>query len=605
MNSMASWDRNNIQYDRNMKYIDKIKSPADVKRLNMEQMQEMAGEIRTLLIKKLSRHGGHCGPNLGMVEATIAMHYVFDSPRDKIVFDVSHQSYAHKMLTGRVEAFLKPEHYDDVSGYTDPSESEHDHFIIGHTSTSVSLACGLAKGRDLKGEAGNVIAVIGDGSLSGGEALEGLDWAAELDGNLIIVVNDNQMSIAENHGGLYRNLEQLRLSRGTCDNNLFRAMGLDYLYVDEGNDIEALIAAFRKVKDSTHPVVLHINTLKGKGYAPAEHDKERWHWSAPFDIATGELKCDAQGETYDNLTTTHLLEKMREDSSVCAITAGTPGIWAWTPERREQAGKQYVDVGIAEEHAVALASGIAKSGGKPVFGVCSSFLQRTYDQVSQDLCINNCPATILVLWGSLTGMNDVTHLCHFDIPLLSNIPNLVYLAPTSREEYLAMLDWSLEYREHPVAIKVPMGLTAPATRPVASDYSDLNKYEMVRHGSKVALLGLGAFFPLAEAVSARLESQGIQATLVNPRYITGIDREMMESLKADHSIVVTLEDGVLDGGFGEKIARHFGASDMKVLCYGAAKEFVDRYDPQQFLADNRLRDDLIAEDVMRLLASGN
>lgn len=586
-----------------MKYIDKIKSPADVKRLSLDELREMAGEIRTLLLQKLSQHGGHCGPNLGMVEATIAMHYVFDSPRDQIVFDVSHQSYTHKMLTGRVQAFLDASHFDDVSGYTEPSESEHDHFIIGHTSTSVSLACGLAKGRDLSGGTGNVIAVIGDGSLSGGEALEGLDWAAELNSNLIIVVNDNQMSIAENHGGLYRNLEELRHSGGTCANNLFRAMGLDYLYVDKGNDIEALIHAFQQVKDCTHPVVLHINTLKGKGYALAEQDKERWHWSMPFDIATGAPKHSQEGETYEALTATHLLEKMQEDRNVCAITAGTPGLWAWTPERRKQAGQQFVDVGIAEEHAVALASGIAKAGGKPVFGVCSSFVQRTYDQMSQDLCINDNPATILVLWGSLCGMNDVTHLCHFDIPLLSNIPNLVYLAPTNREEYLAMLDWSLDYKEHPVAIKVPMGLTVPALRPVATDYSHLNQYEMVERGSQVALLGLGTFFPLAQAVAKRLEAQGVHATLINPRYITGIDRDMMESLKADHRIVATLEDGVLDGGFGEKIARHFGGSSMRVLCYGARKEFVDRYNLQEFLSSNRLRDDLMADDITQLLAT--
>ncbi|MGN1236390.1 MAG: 1-deoxy-D-xylulose-5-phosphate synthase, partial [Bacteroidaceae bacterium] len=420
--------------------IENIKSPSDVKRLSTEEMKQLAAEIRSLLIKKLSLHGGHCGPNLGMVEATIAMHYVFNSPQDKIVFDVSHQSYPHKMLTGRIESFLNEDHYDDVSGYSEPSESDHDHFIIGHTSTSISLAGGLAKGRDLRGEKGNIIAVIGDGSLSGGEALEGLDWAAELNSNFIIVVNDNQMSIAENHGGLYQNLENLRQTNGTCPTNLFRAMGLDYIYINKGNDIESLIEAFNQVKDIDHPIVVHINTLKGKGYELAEKDKERWHWSAPFDIASGELLHPFNAETYDELTTSHLLDMMKRDKTLCAITAGTPGIWNWTPERRKEAGRQFIDVGIAEEHAVALASGIAKAGGKAVFGVCSSFIQRAYDQLSQDLCINNNPATILVLWGSLSTMTDVTHLCHFDIPLLSNIPNLVYLAPTNREEYLAMLD---------------------------------------------------------------------------------------------------------------------------------------------------------------------
>lgn len=582
--------------------IETIKSPADVKLLTLDQMTELVVEIRTLLIEKLSRHGGHCGPNLGMVEATIAMHYVFNSPEDKIVFDVSHQSYAHKMLTGRAGAFLKADRYDDVSGYSEPSESEHDHFVIGHTSTSVSLAGGLAKGRDLRGERGNVIAVIGDGSLSGGEALEGLDWAAELGTNFIVVVNDNQMSIAENHGGLYQNLQELRQSDGKCPNNLFRAMGLDYIYVDRGNDISSLIEAFQAVKDIDHPIVVHINTLKGKGYEPAEKDKERWHWSAPFDIATGNLKNVFDGETYDELTATHLLEQMKQDRSLCAITAGTPGIWNWTPDRRREAGRQFVDVGIAEEHAVALASGIAKAGGKPVFGVCSSFIQRAYDQLSQDLCINDNPATILVLWGSLSTMNDVTHLCHFDIPLLCNIPNLVYLAPTNREEYLAMLDWSIGYKDHPVAIRVPVGQTVPATRPVATDYSCLNRYEVVERGKDVAILALGGFFQLGESVSRMLKAQGIDATLVNPRYISGLDTELLDSLAADHRVVVTLEDGALSGGFGEKVARHYGPSAVRTLCYGARKEFVDRYTLPEFLAANRLVDSMIVDDITKLMS---
>lgn len=582
--------------------IENIKSPADVKQLTLDQMTELAVEIRTLLIEKLSRHGGHCGPNLGMVEATIAMHHVFNSPEDKIVFDVSHQSYAHKMLTGRAEAFLAAGHYDDVTGYSEPSESEHDHFVIGHTSTSVSLAGGLAKGRDLTDGRGNVIAVIGDGSLSGGEALEGLDWAAELGTNFIVVVNDNQMSIAENHGGLYQNLQELRQSGGKCSNNIFRSMGLDYIYVDKGNDIASLIEAFRAVKDIDHPIVVHINTLKGKGYEPAEKDKERWHWSAPFDIATGELKNTFAGETYDELTATRLLELMKQDRSLCAITAGTPGIWNWTPERRREAGSQFVDVGIAEEHAVALASGIAKAGGKPVFGVCSSFIQRAYDQLSQDLCINDNPATILVLWGSLSTMTDVTHLCHFDIPLLCNIPNLVYLAPTSREEYLAMLDWSIGYKDHPVAIRVPVGATVPATRPVATDYSCLNRYEVVERGKDVAILALGGFFRLGESVSRMLKAQGVDATLVNPRYISGLDVELLDSLAADHSVVVTLEDGALAGGFGEKVARHYGPSRVRTLCYGARKEFVDRYSVPEYLAANRLVDSMIVEDITRLMS---
>lgn len=581
--------------------LEHIQSPADVKKLSLAEMNTLAEDIRTLLIEKLSRHGGHCGPNLGMVEATIALHYVFDSPRDKIVFDVSHQSYPHKMLTGRVTAFLSESHYDDVSGYSEPSESEHDFFVIGHTSTSVSLAGGLAKGRDLRGETGNVIAVIGDGSLSGGEALEGLDWAAELNSNFIIVVNDNQMSIAENHGGLYENLAELRRSHGSCENNLFRAMGLDYVYVDKGNDLSSLIEAFRKVKDTNHPVVVHINTLKGKGYAPAEEDKETWHWTMPFEISTGALKQKNIGEDYNSLTAAHLLQRMKDDKTVCAITAGTPGIWGWTPARRQEAGKQFVDVGIAEEHAVALASGMAKAGGKPVFGVCSSFLQRAYDQVSQDLCINDNPATLLVLWGSLTSMTDVTHLCHFDIPLLSGIPNLVFLAPTNREEYLAMLDWSLAYDRHPVAIRVPVGEPRSATRPVPTDFSELNKSELVSRGKDVAILGLGNFFALGEQVSSALKERGIEATLINPRFISGLDESLLDSLVSDHRLVVTLEDGALEGGYGEKVARHYGPTSVKTLCFGARKEFVDRYAPADFFAANHLTVPQIVEDILQSL----
>lgn len=581
--------------------LEHIQSPADVKKLSLAEMNTLAEDIRTLLIEKLSRHGGHCGPNLGMVEATIALHYIFNSPRDKIVFDVSHQSYPHKMLTGRVTAFLSESHYDDVSGYSEPSESEHDFFIIGHTSTSVSLAGGLAKGRDLRGETGNVIAVIGDGSLSGGEALEGLDWAAELNSNFIIVVNDNQMSIAENHGGLYENLAELRRSHGSCENNLFRAMGLDYVYVDKGNDLSSLIEAFRKVKDTNHPVVVHINTLKGKGYAPAEEDKETWHWTMPFEISTGALKQKNIGEDYNSLTAAHLMQRMKDDKTVCAITAGTPGIWGWTPARRQEAGKQFVDVGIAEEHAVALASGMAKAGGKPVFGVCSSFLQRAYDQVSQDLCINDNPATLLVLWGSLTSMTDVTHLCHFDIPLLSGIPNLVFLAPTNREEYLAMLDWSLAYDRHPVAIRVPVGEPRSATRPVPTDFSELNKSELVSRGKDVAILGLGNFFALGEQVSSALKDRGIEATLINPRFISGLDESLLDSLVSDHRLVVTLEDGALEGGYGEKVARHFGPTSVKTLCFGARKEFVDRYAPADFFAANHLTVPQIVEDILQSL----
>ena len=583
-------------------YLEQINGPEDVKKLSGEQLTKLAAEMRQVLLKRASIHGGHFGPNFGMVEATIALHYVFESPKDKIVYDVSHQTYPHKMLTGRKDAYLYEEHYDDVTGYSSPQESEHDHFTVGHTSTSVSLACGLAKGRDLNGGRGNVIAVIGDGSLSGGEALEGLDFAAELESNLIIVVNDNDMSIAENHGGLYSNLKLLRETKGGAECNLFRAMGLDYVYVDEGNNIDALIKAFQSVKDSTKPVVVHIKTQKGKGYAPAEKDKESWHYNAPFNIETGEPSGVPQGEDYSDITAKFLLEKMKKDPSVVAITSATPTVLGFTKDKREEAGKQFVDVGIAEETAVALASGIAANGGKPVWGVYSTFVQRSYDQIAQDLCINNNAATIVTFCGTVYGMNDVTHLGLYDIPMMANIPNLVYLAPATKEEYLAMLDWSLEQTDHPVAIRLPGGPVISDGRKVTKDFSDLNQYEITQKGSRVAVVGLGTFYSLGQSVAKELEEKtGTKATVINPYYITGIDQEMLEDLKKDHDIVITLEDGILDGGFGEKITRFYGDSEMKVLKYGLKKEFLDRYDAAEVLKDNRLTKEQITEDVMKLM----
>lgn len=583
-------------------YIENINSPADVKKLNIMQLNVLAEEIRHALLTRASRHGGHFGPNFGMVEAIIAMHYVFDSPKDKIVFDVSHQCYPHKMLTGRKDAYLYEEHYDDVSGYTNPDESEHDFFTVGHTSTSISLACGLAKARDLNGEDGNVIAVIGDGSLSGGEALEGLDFASELNGNMIIVANDNDMSIAENHGGLYANLKLLRETNGQAECNLFKAMNLDYIYVDKGNDIASLIEAFEKVKDTKKAVVVHINTLKGKGYAPAEQNKEEWHWHMPFDIATGESLFKGGEPDFSDASLEYLLKKMDEDKSVVAITAGTPTVMGFTADMRAKAGKQFVDVGIAEETAVALASGIAANGGKPVFGVYSSFIQRAYDQITQDVCINGNAVTFTVFAGSVYGMNDVTHLGLQDIPMLNSIPGLVYLAPVTKEDYIAMLDWSLKQNEYPVAIKVPGGRMVSTGTPVTKDFSKLGTYEVTKKGSRVAILGLGTFYETAvKAADILKASHGIDATVINPYYISGIDADTLNELKKDHAVVATLEDGYLEGGFGAKIAAYYGSSDMKVLNFGIKKEFIDRYDVAEVLKDNHLTPEQIAEDIAATL----
>lgn len=580
-------------------YIEKVNSPADIKGLKVQELEILATEIRSGLMNRLSKKGGHFGPNFGFVEATIALHYVFDSPKDKFVFDVSHQSYTHKMLTGRKDAYFYDEHFYDVSGYTNPEESEHDFFNVGHTSTSVSLACGLAKARDLVNGEGNVVAIIGDGSLSGGEALEGIDFAAELESNFIIVVNDNDMSIAENHGGLYKNLKELRDSNGACECNLFKAMGLDYIYVGQGNDIESLIDAFNKVKDIDHPVVVHLNTVKGKGYTPAEENKESWHWCMPFDVETGKSKFSSKGEDYGSMTCDYLLDKMKKDKRVVTIVAAVPVCIGFTEDKRKEAGKQFVDVGICEEHAVAMASGIAKNGGKPVFATHSSFFQRTYDQISQDLCVNNNPATLLINTASVYGMNDVTHLGIYDIPMISNIPNLVYLAPTNCEEYFAMLDWSIEQDKYPVAVRIPCNGVIHSDIDIDKDYSDINKYKVTQNGENIAIVALGDFYQIGEAVAKAIEEKtGTAPTLINPRYITGLDVEILESLKLKHTKVITLEDGILDGGFGEKIARFYGPTDVKVFNYGLKKEFIDRYNVNEVLKENRIDPEMICEDVL-------
>lgn len=580
--------------------LDKVNIPQDLKKLSCDDMKILADEMRELIIKKVNTIGGHMGPNLGIVETTIALHYVFNSPIDKFVFDVSHQCYPHKILTGRKDGFENPDNYLKYTGYTAPEESEHDLFKVGHTSTSVSLATGVAKARDLRGGKENVVAIIGDGSLTGGQALEGLNNAACLDSNLIIIVNDNDMSIAENHGGIYKNLKMLRDTNGKAECNIFKSMGFDYLYVDDGNDLNKMITALEQVKDIDHPVILHIKTLKGKGLNLAEENKEAFHWILPGTLNNyGEEKI--YNESYESITNNFILEKAKNDSSVIVINAGTPGVFGFTKEYRTKLGKQYTDVGIAEEHAVAYSSALAKQGAKPILALMSSFVQRTYDQLSQDLCLNNSPVTMLIYWGGISGA-DATHLCVFDIPLISNIPNMVYLAPTCKEEYSAMLEWSLNQTEHPVAIRVPSGELTSSGINDNTDYSLLNKYDVVQKGSEVAVIGLGSFFELAKSVKTELRNiLNIDATLINPKFITGIDEDTLQSLKNNHKVVITLEDGVLDGGFGEKITRFYGDSDVKVLNYGAKKEFTDRIPLEELYKRYHLTKEAIVEDIANIL----
>ena len=581
--------------------LDRINTPKELKTLNIEEMKVLANEIRELIIKKVNTTGGHMGPNLGIVEATIALHYVFNSPIDKIIYDVAHQCYTHKILTGRKEGFTDIDKYFIYTGYTAPEESEHDLFKIGHTSTSVSLATGVAKARDLNNEKYNVIALIGDGSLSGGEAFEGLDNAATLNSNIIIVVNDNDMSIAENHGGLYANLKQLRETNGKTECNFFKSLGFDYHYLEDGNNIEKLISAFQSIKDTEKPVIIHIHTQKGKGLKLAEDNKEFFHYIQPGEVDSFGKSSPCDEETFVSITNKFIEETAQKDNRLVVVNAGTPGVFGFTKDFREKLGSQYVDVGIAEEHAIAYTSAIAKSGGKPIFAVMSSFIQRTYDQLSQDLCLNNSPVTILVHWGGLSGA-DATHLCSFDMSMMSNIPNLIYLAPTTKEEYLSMLEYSYNQNEHPIAIRVPSIPLISTGEKDTTDYSIVNKFKIEQNGEKIAILGLGNFINLANEIKDELKTTfNINATIINPRFITGIDEELLENLKQNHKIIITLEDGILDGGFGEKISRFYGNSDIKVLNYGGKKEFTDRIPLNELYKRYRLTKEQISEDVAKLL----
>lgn len=582
--------------------IERINEAADVKKFKVEELDQLAVEIREALFNRLTKIGGHFGPNFGMVEAEIAMHYVFTSPVDQFVFDVSHQSYPHKILTGRKAGYIYDDHFFEDSGYTNPGESEHDLFNVGHTSTSISLASGLVKARDLKGEKWNVIAVIGDGSLSGGEAMEALNVVgSELNSNFIILVNDNEMAIAENHGGIYKNLEELRRTNGQAPNNIFKAFGLDYLYVEKGNDIPTLIETFNKVKDIDHPIVVHIHTTKGLGYQPAMEHKEAWHWCMPFDRETGLPTVDfGDGETYTSMTAAYIMDKAKKDKDFLVITPAMPMTGGLSEDLRKELGSQYVDVGIAEEQAVAMASGAARNGAKPLVITNTTFIQRTYDQISQDVCINGNAVTILLNYTSFAGLTDVTHLGIFGISAFSNIPNLQILAPSSKSEYLNMLDWALDQKEHPVMILIPGNEVTD--RAADKDYSNIGRFKVEHPGENAAILALGDFYQMGESLAEAVkENLGFEPTLINPRFASTIDTELLEQLKENHKLVVTLEDGILDGGFGQKIAAYYSTSEVKVKNYGLEKKFYDRYDPAELLKELGMTNEAMVEDIRKLL----
>lgn len=578
-------------------FLEKINNPSDVKKINIKDLQILADEVRNGVINRISNVGGHKASNLGMVEMTVALHYVFSSPVDKIVFDVSHQCYCHKILTGRKEGFLDKNHFKDVTGYTNPKESCHDIFKIGHSSTSISLALGLAKGRDLNGGCENIIAVIGDGALTGGEALEGLNYAGEYNKNLIIIVNDNDQSIAENHGGVYKTLKKLRENHGKVNNNFFESFGLEYHYLDDGHDIKKLISLFEMVKDIDHPVVLHIRTIKGKGLKYAEENKEVWHSGGPFNVLDGSLKVN---KVNDDTVFESLKELLDNNDKAVLLCAAMPLGLGFTRKVREEYVNrgQFIDVGIAEENAVAIASGIARNGGTAVFGTYASFFQRTYDQISHDLCLNNSPATMLLLRCGVYGMNSDTHIALCDIQMFSHIPNLVYIAPSTRLEYNDALKFATSQKKYPVAIRVPVLFSE--NNNINTDYSKF-KNKVLLKGKDVAIFGVGKMIDRALAIAEKLKNKNINATVVNPLFLSSLDEDLLNSLKKNHKLIVTLEDGELFGGYGQNIASFYGTDDMFVKNYGISKKFHSDFEADELLDECGMSVFNIVNDICEIL----
>ena len=579
-----------------------IKSPKDIKCLAPSELEHIASQMREAVLNRTSQIGGHVGPNLGSVEAIIAMHYVFDAPTDRLVYDVSHQAFPHKMLTGRVDGYLYREDFSKVGEYTDPYESpEYDIFYAGHTSPALSLSVGLAKARDLKGEKYNVVALVGDGALSGGVAFEGLDAGGALGSNLICIFNDNQMAIAENHGGMYEHFRHLRETNGTSSDNLFKAFGWDYVYVDEGNNVEKLIEALKRVKDTQRPTVVHINTQKGEGYAPAEEYREAFHFRDSFDIATGELLKIDNTPDYTSVLKNFINRSAKKYPDFLIISSATPDDFDLNPREREMLGNHYMDVGIAEQTGVSVMAGAARNGAKVVYGVVATFLQRAYDQLVEDWAMDKSPALMVVTNTGIRGITDKTHLGFWDIPMITSIPDIIYLAPGSMEEYRAMLDWAISQEEYKVAIRQPVYSVVNAFYEVEDNYSDINKFQVINRGKDVAIIAAGDFLIKGKQVRELLAQKGIDATLINPRFVSGVDKDLLESLKEDHKLVVTLEDGSLEGGFGQRVASALGTSGMKVLNFGLEKKFVDRYHPSELEKEYNLLPEQITESILGII----
>ena len=574
-----------------------IQIPSDLRDCSLTELEVIAQYIRNLIIHRTSHIGGHIGSSLGATDIIVALHHVFGLDDAQFIFDISHQSYAHKILTGRHEGFKNKDKFHTISGYSNPDESTHDAFHLGHASTSLSLVCGLMIGRDLQHGTHPIIAMIGDGALSGGEAYEALNHLATMSSQCLIIINDNDQSIAENHGGLYKHLQQLRETNGESSNNIFKALGFSYRYVDDGNSLESLIHALKNCKDETMPTVLHIHTTKGYGYCKAISNPEGFHNPSGFDIDTGETK-KRYTNSYESIVAKQLIETLDQNKAACIVTAATPGGFCLTKDIREKLGAQYIDVGIAEEHATTLLAGIAHNGGTPILPIYSTFLQRAYDQIINDLCINNSNALILVYRASIYGNKDMTHLGFNDITMLGNMPNLMYLAPTTVEELESSIRYGLEHHNHPIAIRIPVGV--PINDTAQSDTIDkpVTSYAVTQSGNTIAIIGIGNFYHKAVELSHAIrEATHISPTIVKPLCISSLDTDTLNELTKDHHIVITLEDGELEGGYGQKIASYYGKTSMKVLNYGISKQFYDRYKPEDVLQQNHLDFEHILDDI--------
>ena len=590
--------------------LEQIKGPQDIKQMSLEELGQLAQEIRAFLIEKISHTGGHLASNLGVVELTIAMYRTFDLPEDKVIWDVGHQSYTHKILSGRMAEFDELRQYGGLSGFPKRKESPYDCFDTGHSSTSISAGLGIAQGRDILGQNYEVVSVIGDGALTGGMAYEALNNAARMKKNFIIVLNDNKMSISENVGGMSRYLNGLRTGSGYNDlkknvanaldripvvgapmidkikrtknsikqlfipGMLFENMGITYLGPVDGHNISQLCKVFREAKNLDHAVLVHVLTKKGKGYKPAEKNPSRFHGVDPFDVTTGKSLKEKQYPSYTEVFSRKLCQLAKERPNLVALTAAMPDGTGLSAFARHYPGR-FFDVGIAEAHAVTSAAGMAAAGLKPVVAVYSSFLQRAYDQVLHDVCIQDLPVVFAVDRAGLVGSDGETHQGIFDYSFLTSIPNMSVMAPKNLWELRAMLEFSMDYNR-PLAIRYPRGEAYRGLR----DFREpivYGKGEMLYEEEGIALLAVGSMVSTAEHIRQKLKAEGRSCTLANGRFVKPFDRELVDRLAERHKVIVTLEENVLQGGYGLPVTAyiHEHYPHRRVLNIGIPDAYVE------------------------------